>query len=40
MKRMGYEFKDKDYLSVRIPGMKLYHRLDKLDDIFQRKRCL
>lgn len=37
MKRMGYEFKGKDYLSVRIPGMKLYHRLDKLDDIFSKK---
>ena len=37
MKRMGYEFKGKDYLSVRIPGMKLYHRLDKLDDIFSRE---
>ena len=37
MKRMGYEFKGKDYLSVRILGMKLYHRLDKLDDIFSKK---
>ena len=37
MKRMGYEFKGKDYLSVRIPEMKLYHRLDKLDDIFSKK---
>lgn len=37
MKRMGYKFKGKDYLSVRIPGMKLYHRLDKLDDIFSKK---
>lgn len=37
MKRMGYEFKGKDYLNVRIPGMKLYHRLDKLDDIFSRE---
>lgn len=37
MKRMGYEFKGKDYLSVRIPGMKLYHRLDKLDDIFSKE---
>ena len=27
----------KDYLSARIPGMKLYHRLDKLDDIFSKK---
>ncbi len=37
MKRMGYEFKGKDYLSVKIPGMKLYHRLDKLDDIFSKE---
>lgn len=37
MKRMGYEFKGRDYLSVRIPGMKLYHRLDKLDTIFSKK---
>ena len=37
MKRMGYEFKGKDYLSVRIPGMKLYHRLDKLDTIFSKE---
>lgn len=37
MKRMGYEFKGKDYLSVKMPGMKLYHRLDKLDDIFSKE---
>ncbi len=37
MKRIGYEFKGKDYLSVKIPGMKLYHRLDKLDDIFSKE---
>lgn len=37
MKRMGYEFKIKNYMSVRIVGMKLYHRLDKLDDIFSKK---
>ena len=37
MKRMGYEFKGKDYLSVRIPGLKLYHRLDKMDDIFSKE---
>jgi len=40
MKRMGYEFKGKDYLSVRIPGMKLYHRLDKLNDIFSKEELL
>lgn len=34
---MGYEFKGRDYLSVRIPGMKLYHRLDKLDTIFSKE---
>ncbi len=39
MKRIGYEFKGKDYLSVKIPGMKLYHRLDKLIISFQRKNC-
>ena len=37
MKRMGYEFKDKDYLCVRVPGMKIYHRLYKLDDIFSKE---
>ena len=37
MKRMGYEFKGRDYLSVSIPGMKLYHRLDKLDNIFSKE---
>lgn len=37
MKRMGYELKGRDYLSVRIPGMKLYHRLDKLDTIFSKE---
>lgn len=37
MKRMGYEFKGRDYLSVRIPEMKLYHRLDKLDAIFSKE---
>lgn len=37
MKRIGYEFKNKDYLSVKIPGMKLYHQLDKLDDIFSKE---
>lgn len=35
MKRIGYEFKD--YLNVKIPGMKLYHRLDKLDDTFSKE---
>lgn len=34
MKKLGYEFKCKDYLNVRLPGMKLYHRLDKLSENF------
>ncbi len=38
MKKMGYEFKEKDYLSVRVPGMKLYHRLDKLSDAFSKEQ--
>lgn len=38
MKKMGYEFKGKDYLSVRVPGMKLYHRLDKLSDVFSEEQ--
>lgn len=35
MKRLGYEINDDKYLSVRVPGQKLYHRLDKMDDLFQ-----
>ncbi len=38
MKKMGYEFKGKDYLNVRVPGMKLYHRLDKLSDVFSEEQ--
>lgn len=36
MKRLGYEMKEKEYLSVRVPGQKLYHRLDKMDEMFQK----
>lgn len=37
MKRLGYEIKDDKYLSVRVPGQKLYHRLDKIDEMFQKE---
>ena len=36
MKRLGYEVKDDQHLSVRVPGQKLYHRLDKMDEQFQK----
>ena len=36
MKRLGYEIKNDQYLSVRVPGQRLYHRLDKMDEIFQK----
>ncbi len=31
MQRLGYEFKPKEYLTVKMPGRKLYHRLDKAE---------
>ncbi|MDD3416440.1 MAG: relaxase/mobilization nuclease domain-containing protein [Lachnospiraceae bacterium] len=34
MQRLGYEFKPKEYLTVKMPGRKLYHRLDKMDEYF------
>ena len=38
MQRLGYEFKPKEYLTVKMPGRKLYHRLDKMDDYFAEDR--
>lgn len=38
MQRLGYEFKPKEYLTVKMPGRKLYHRLDKLDNFFAEDR--
>lgn len=35
MKRIGYEFKQGAYLTVKVPGRKLYHKLDKMDEMFQ-----
>ena len=38
MQRLGYEFKPKEYLTVKMPGRKLYHRLDKMDEYFTEER--
>jgi hypothetical protein len=38
MQRLGYEFKSKEYLTVKMPGRKLYHRLDKMDEYFAEER--
>ena len=38
MQRLGYEFKPKEYLTVKMPGHKLYHRLDKMDEYFAEER--
>lgn len=38
MQRLGYEFKPKEYLTVKMPGRKLYHRLDKMDEYFAEDR--
>lgn len=35
MKRIGYEFKPGTYLTVKVPGRKLYHKLDKMDEMFK-----
>lgn len=34
MKRIGYQFEYGKYLSVKVPGGKWYHQLDKLDERF------
>ncbi|OYO67880.1 hypothetical protein CG709_16630, partial [Lachnotalea glycerini] len=38
MQRLGYEFKPKEYLTVKMPRRKLYHRLDKMDEYFAEGR--
>lgn len=35
MKRIGYEFKQGAYLTVKVPGRRLYHKLDKMDEMFK-----
>ena len=34
MKRIGYEFKPAAYLTVKVPGRKLYYKLEKMDQMF------
>lgn len=38
MKRAGYEFKRDTYMSVKVPGRKWYHQLDKLDERFSEEK--
>lgn len=34
MKRIGYQFEHGKYLSIKVPGGRWYHQLDKLDERF------
>ena len=38
MKRLGYDFKKNEYLTVKMPGRRLYHKLDKMDEMFTQKQ--
>ena len=38
MKRIGYQFEYGKYLSVKVPGGKWYHELDKLDERFLKEK--
>ena len=38
MKRIGYQFEYGKYLSVKVPGGKWYHELDKLDERFSKDK--
>ena len=38
MKRIGYQFEYGKYLSVKVPGGKWYHELDKLDERFSKEK--
>lgn len=38
MKRIGYQFEYGKYLSVKVPGGKWYHELDKLDERFMEEK--
>ena len=35
MRKLGYEFQPGKYMRVRIPGRKIYHRLDKMHQMFE-----
>lgn len=38
MKRIGYQFEHEKYLSIKVPGGKWYHQLDKLDERFEEEK--
>lgn len=38
MKRLGYDFKKNEYLTVKMPGRRLYHKLEKMDEMFTQKQ--
>lgn len=38
MKRLGYDFKKNEYLTVKMPGRRLYHKLEKIDEMFTQEQ--
>ena len=38
MKKLGYEFKPHEYMMVRVPGRKYYHKLERMDEMFLRRK--
>ncbi len=38
MKRIGYQFEHGKYLSIKVPGGRWYHQLDKLDERFEEEK--
>lgn len=38
MKRLGYDFKKNKYLTVKMPGRRLYHKLEKMDEMFTQEQ--
>ncbi len=38
MKRIGYQFEHGKYLSIKVPGGRWYHQLDKLDERFTEEK--
>lgn len=38
MKKIGYQFEHGKYLSIKVPGGRWYHQLDKLDERFEEQK--
>lgn len=38
MKRLGYDFKKNEYLTVKMPGRRLYHKLERMDEMFTQEQ--